>query len=385
MFNAGTEALAGLTSQTAAGDTSVTTVASRAPRPYRAAGSCASRRPKGLRKRLHAARDMAAALPSSGGAYAYAAPSVGPDLKVWAVPQYGEDSLRALGLSLPRNSQNRPRPGLSGISTYGRKQIRSSCRLMEDFKRKTAMWTVTLLDTDYCLLSASDAWPEFQRRVVDLLCRYLKANGDPAVVIGVVEVGAKRFARTGRPDPHLHLITSGWGSRDKEGRWLLRPDVMDELVAKACQYAGLPSAPRPACSRVEPVRHSVSSYLSKYLTKQAPVDLRVMSPKVQCLIPRQWWNQSEACKALVDGCLIKLPPAFAAFCVRHQILMERLELGRGGLRTVGWKKTKLSDVPVEAWRFVFRSPEALMVAMELYALWISNNESLDVEELVMSG
>ena len=343
------------------------------------------RRLKGLRKRLHAAKGMAAVLPVKGDGYAYASPSVGPDLKVWAVPQYGEDSLRALGLSLPRNSQNRPRPGLSGISTFGRKQIRASCRLMEDFRRRTAMWTVSLLDEDYIALSIGQKWPVFQRRIIDLLVRYLKANGDAAVVIGCVEIGAKRFARTGRPDPHLHLVTTGWGSRDKEGRWLLRPDVMDELVAKACQYAGLPSAPRPACSRVEPVRHSVSSYLSKYLTKQLPVQLEGVEGAAQELIPRQWWNQSEACKAMVDGCLIKLPPAFAAFLVRNQILLERMELGRGGVRTVGWKKTKLAELPVEAWRFVFRSPETLMVAMELYALWVDNNESLDLSGLVMSG
>jgi len=328
---------------------------------------------------------MAAALPADGGNYAYAAPSVGPDGTVWAVPQYGEDLLRAPGLVSTPKFAKRVRPGLSGISVHGRKQVRASCRLMEDFRRQTAMWTVTLLDEDYFSLSIDGSWPKFQRRIVDLLVRYLKAHGDPAVVIGVCEVGAKRFARTGRPDPHLHLVTTGWGSRDQEGRWLLRPDVMDELVAKACQYAGLPSANRPACSRVEPVRHSVSSYLSKYLTKQMPVQLSDVDAAAQELIPRQWWNQSQACKAMVDGCLVKLPPAFAAFCVRHAILMERLELGRGGVRTVGWKKTKLAEMPIEVWRFKFRSPEALMVAMELYALWVANDEELDVGALVMSG
>jgi len=256
---------------------------------------------------------------------------------------------------------------------------------MEDFKRRTAMWTVTLLDSDYVSLLYDGGWPKFQRRIYDLLARYLKAHGDPAIVIGCCEVGAKRLARTGRPDPHLHIVTTGWGSRDEQGRWLLRPDVMDELVAKACQYAGLPSALRSACSRVEPVRHSVSSYLSKYLTKHLPVQLQGVSGPAQELIPRQWWNQSAACKALVDGCLIKLPPAFAAFCVRQQILLERLELGRAGVVPVGRKKTLLCDLPIEAWRFTFRSPEALMAAMELYAVWLSNNEELDVGELVMSG
>ena len=355
------------------------------PCPKGRGGFGTSSRPRGLRKRLHAAKGMAAVLPGNGGGYAYASPSVGPDLKVWAVPQYGEDSLRALGLSIPLNSQNRSRPGISGISVQGRKKVAASCRLMEDFRHKTCMWTVTLLDEDYIALSDGRNWPKFQRRIIDLLVRHLKANGDPAVVIAVCEVGAKRFARTGRPDPHMHIVTTGYGARDKEGRWLLRPDVMDELVAKACQYAGLPSAPRPAASQLAPVRHSVSSYLSKYLTKQLPVQLSDVDPRWQELIPRQWWNQSEACKALVDGCLIKLPPAFAAFCVRNVILLEREELGRGGVRTVGWKKTKLADIPVEVFCFKFWSPEKLMQAMELYALWLDNSEELDVGGLVMSG
>ena len=385
MLNAGGEALAGLTCQTLAGDTSPSAVTPEGPSGAGRKGFGASIRPKGLRKRLHVARDMASALPGPGGGYAYASPSVGPDLKVWAVPQYGEDSLRALGLSIPLNSQNRSRPGLSGISVFGRKQVAASCRLMEDFRRKTAMWTVTLTDDDYLSLSIDGNWPKFQRRIIDLLVRHLKAAGDPAIVIGVCEVGAKRFARTGRPDPHMHIVTTGYGSRDPDGRWLLRPDVMDELVAKACQYAGLPSADRPACSQLSPVRHSVSSYLSKYLTKQMPVDLAQVDERQKALIPRQWWNQSEACKALVDGCLVKLPPAFAAFCIRQAILLERMDLGRGGVRTVGWKKTKLADIPVEVFCFKFRTPETLMVAMEFYALWVSNNEKLDLGELVMSG
>lgn len=110
-----------------------------------------------------------------------------------------------------------------------------------------------------------------------------------------------------------------------------------------------------------------------------------VSGEMQELIPRQWWNRSEACKAMLEGCLIKLPPAFAAFLVRKQVLLEQMELGRGGMRTVGWKKTKLCEVPIEVFCFKFRSPECLMSALELFALWVENEEELDVRGLVMSG
>ena len=341
--------------------------------------------PRGFRKRLQSVKAVAEHLPAVGRPYGYAASSVGPDLKVWAVPQDGEAQLSRLGLSIPPNSQNRSRTGLKGCSTHGKKQIRWSCQLMDDFRERCAMWTVTLPDSDYLLLSGTCQWRNFQRRVIDLLIRHLKANGDEAVVIAAVEVGSKRFARTGRPDPHIHLITSGWGRRHPEGGWLLSPDRMDQLVAKACQYAQLPSTSRPSCSRVEPVRHSVASYMSKYLTKDAPVDPESMPDEWQNLIPHQWWSQSASCKAMVEGVMCKLPPAFASFLVRKAILLENLSLGKGGVRTVGWKKRKCHDIPIEVFRFVFRTPECLHQALELFALWVINEEVLDAEGLVMSG
>ena len=352
----------------------------KAPRGHRT-----SPRRQGLGKRLKHARSVWDAVPAKGRDYAYAAPRVGPDLAIWAVPQDGEAQLSRVGLSLPRNSQNRSRTGFKGLTPHGAKQIRWSCKLLEDRKRFLAMWTVTLTDDDYLALSVSGKWPNFQRRVIDLLTRYLKAHGDEAAVIACVEVGAHRLKRTGRPDPHIHLVTSGYGRRREDGQWLLNPHAMDELVAKACQYAGLPSRERAAASNISGVRHSVSKYMSKYMTKQLPVKPEELPQEWANLIPRQWWSQSEACKALVEGVVFKLSPAFAAFVVRKQILLEQLRLGMGGLRTVGWKKTKLAKLPIEVFKFRFFEPESLVAAMELFALWVVNGERLDLEGPVMSG
>ncbi len=358
---------------------------SKAPCSNKVRGSRVQPRHRGLGERLKSVRRVAEDLPLQGRDYAYARARVGPDLKVWAVPQDGEAQLSRMGLSLPLNSQNKSRPGINGISNHGRRQIRDSCRLMEDFRKQCVMWTITLTDDDYLDLSIACKWPQFQRRIHDLLVRYLKAYGDSAIVIGCVEVGGKRFSRTGRPDPHIHVVCSGYGRRKVDGQWLLNPDAMDELVAKACQYAGLPSRPRPSASSFAQVRSSISSYMSKYMTKDLPVKPEALPKDWQELIPRQWWFQSEACKAMVEGVLIKLPPAFSAFLVRKQKLLEQLELGRGGMRTVGWKKTKLVDVAIEVFCFRFRSPESLHSAIELFALWVDNKEDLSMRGLVMSG
>ena len=319
------------------------TRSSRTPRSRSRGGLKRSSAPRRLGERLQSAKAVAQCLPSGGREYAYATASVGPELKLWAVPQEGEAQLSRMGLSIPLNSQNRSRPGLSGISTYGKKTIQRSCALLDDFRSRTAMWTVTLTDEDYIALSVTRKWPDFQRRITDLLVRYLQANGDAALVIAAVEIGAKRFARTGRPDPHIHIVTTGWKTKDVKGEYLLRPVVMDELVAKACQYAGLESRERSSCSNISGIRHAVGAYMSKYLSKQMPVTPEALKGQWENLIPRQWFNQSKACKAMVDGATIKLPPAFSAFVVRQQKLLEQFGCGKGGgyarsvTRSGNWK------------------------------------------------
>ena len=362
-----------------------TSRSSRASLSNKAKGAHRSSPPRRLGERLHRVKDAAQCLPSKGRDYAYATASVGPELKLWAVPQGGEEHLSRMGLSIPLNSQNRSRPGLSGPSVHGKKQIRRSCDLMDDFRSRCAMWTVTLTDEDYLALSVSGKWPDFQRRISDLLIRYLEANGDAALVIAAVEIGAKRFARTGRPDPHIHLVTTGWKTKGVDGQYLLRPVVMDQLVAKACQYAGLESRERSACSNISGIKHAVGAYMSKYLSKQMPVTPEALAGQWENLIPRQWFNQSKACKAMCDGVVIKLPPAFSAFVVRQQKLLEQFGCGKGGVRTVGYKKRKIEDVPIEVYCFRFVSPEKLHEAMELFALWVELNEPQDFGSLVMSG
>ena len=114
---------------------------SRASSAIRASGFGARRGQSGLRKRLQSVKALVQELPVTGGEYAYASACVGPDLKVWAVPRHGEAELSRLGLSLPRNSQNRPRQGLKGITSQGRKAVRWSCRLMEDMRKRCLLYT----------------------------------------------------------------------------------------------------------------------------------------------------------------------------------------------------------------------------------------------------
>lgn len=250
-----------------------------------------------------------------------------------------------------------------------RKAVRQTLALFEEFRSRLAMWTVTLPDEDYWDLRELGTWPVFQRRLPDRLVQLLHEHGIEALVVGVVEIGDKRSARTGRPMPHIHIVTTGWGAKLPNGAWLLRPEVMDQLVASACADAGLPSRPRPAASQISPIRTSVRAYLSKYMTKGSQ-DAERISEGWEALIPRQWWNRSEQAKKLVDGHLFRLPPAFAAFICQQRARLEGLGLGFSRVVQVGQRKTITGDRAIEVFCFQFRDPEALLQGLECFGAWV---------------
>lgn len=371
MISAGTRAGSALTSSIGRAECAASRCSSQAPPPIRRKGSRAPRRQRDLQERLRSIKDLVEDLPVSEPAYGYKPVRIRPVLDAWCVPEDCGGGAAALGSSIQPNSQNKSRSGINGISSGGRQFLKDSLLLMEDVRSSLAFWTVTLPDEDYsCFAEGSSRWPLFQRRVMDLLCRYLRHHQIDAIAVAAVEIGDKRTRRVGRPMPHIHIVCNGWGRRHPEGGWVLSPDRMDDLVSKACQYAGLPSRERPAMSSIDRIRCSVHNYVSKYLTKQAGVDEVDLSDGWDECIPRQWWNASEEARALVNGCLFKLSPGFAAFVVRKQVELERAELGRAFAVRVGERKSMTRGlVGVELTKFRFFETETLLTAIEWYCLW----------------
>jgi len=251
--------------------------------------------------------------------------------------------------------------------------------LLDQLIGRVALWTVSLPDDDYWDLRESGKWPVFQRALVDGVTRYLKANGAPALVVAVAELGLKRQLRTGRPMPHIHMGLTGWGLRDHTGQWLLRPEVMDRLVSEACKAAGLPDRDRSTGSRIEKVEKSISNYLAPYLRKGCdPADWDT-SDGWDALIPHQWWNRSKEAKALRDGCLWKLPVAFAAFVESQRRRLESLGLGMARLVSVGRRQSKTVDRSIDVLCFQFASVDALHQALEWFAVWLADRLAFERE------
>ena len=231
------------------------------------------------------------------------------------------------------------------------------------------MWTVNLAPGWYLHLKDAKTWPLFQRRLHDHLTQYLLDEGDLAIVLGVVELGPKRGEETGRPYPHLHIVTSGWGAHARDGKYLLRPEVMDGLVMKALASCGIRVEEAPSASQIAGIRHSASSYLRAYLKKQVDLPSVDTSDGWIELIPRQWWNRSAQARALVDGHYFRLPPEFVYWMLAQRAQLEALKLGIAGVSVVGSRRTLTGERPIEIEWFRFFCPAAIARALELWIVY----------------
>ena len=247
------------------------------------------------------------------------------------------------------------------------------------------MCTVNLPPGWYLHLKETKLWPLFQRRLIDHLTQYLKEHGDIALVLGVVELGPKRGDRTGRPYPHLHIVTSGWGARREGGGWLISPQVMDGLVVKALTSCGLRVEGALSSSNVDGIKQSVKSYLRAYLKKQVGVPDLDLSGGWDELVPRQWWNRSSGARRLVDGHCFRLPSLFVYWMLKERTTLEDLKLGIGGISVVGTRRTLTAERPIEIEYFRFVSPAAIARAIELWLLYERDPWSFREEVRVCLG
>ncbi len=350
-------------------------------------------------ERIQVIRGMAEDIAHQGGEYAYQPARVSPLLKVWGVPEGLGGQRSPVGFSplsisqgpMPTDesadmtaqqtapSRGRKRKGLGGMTQARKRDIDENLTLWEEFRKALCLWTVNLCDEDYVDLARLGTWNVLQRRSVDRLQQHLRLHGDVCLVLAVVEHGPKRSGRLGRPIPHLHIVTSGWGSKIGGKRYLLDHQFLDELVNKACDDAGLPRRDRSSASNVEGVRHSPRSYLKGYLKKAVPVEDLDLSDGWETLVPYHWGNTSKEAKLLLAGHTAQLPPAFVSFVLQERKALEAMQLASHRVVIVGHSMYLGAPRPIEIECMRFWSPEHLARAIELFLVWQFSPEAFAEE------
>ena len=342
---------------------------------------------KGFGQQLKDAKEIVECLGDVGPDYAYKRARIGPTMTTFAIPEGFGGGEAPLGLSSLRNSRadsssesepaisaepTRGRYGSKGISQSGLKQVREYMALLEEYKSRMALWTVNLKTEDYLDLAESGKWPLLQRRLCEYMTQALRDLGLPALYVSVCEIGPDRLRDTGIPCPHIHALVGGWGARDAKGSFLLTPAVSDAVIEKACTSVGLEVRDRSRAGQLVRIRHSVRSYLGKYLTKTGCSHEQAASSDYGSLIPRTWWNRSDDLYQLLQGHVFHLPRAFVAFVLQQRQKLEALGVCWVSSVVVGQRETLLGFKDIEVDRIQFRQPERLLRCLELFAHWLSD-------------
>lgn len=223
----------------------------------------------------------------------------------WHEPPQGSTTV-PLNLVNASNSHKTPRPrGLLGITTYGRRSLKSAVWLLENnFKHLPLTFaTLTLPPLDRPARQAlSGSWSEVLRQLIQWVNRELKGNGLPPLVVSCSEIQPERFEKTGEAYLHLHLV---WPNRAKKsGSWGVDVKRLRAFWHSLIERQAGITLRQPPNVKILPCTKSPGKELGKYLSKGGKALQAVIQDLGPENCPSTWWNLSGEMRSLVKDALI---------------------------------------------------------------------------------
>lgn len=234
-----------------------------------------------------------------------------------------------LGLSVATISHRPPRKqrGLSGITPYGKRLVRSGLAILEEKhgRESLTLGTCTLpaLTSDEFETICSN-WSEVVRQFFQEVSRELERRSLPAEYVQVTEIQERRFNQSGDVGLHLHWVIPG--RRNRYADWAFKPDEVRSIWQRILKNMIGRDADCSASTRIEKPRSSLAQELGKYLSKGVTaIQAVVKAGKAHCL-PSAWWGASRALKSEVKTAIVEVNGAVALWIDRH--LKEMRDEGR---------------------------------------------------------
>lgn len=237
-----------------------------------------------------------------------------PNGEVWAghLPRPS-----GMGLVNLRKNHNVVR-GARGITRQGRRIVRQGAFLLEDLAGRPDLSFLTCTlpgDTlSECRL-ANEKWSEVCRRFLQELRRELDRRGAPTWFIGCTEIQPKRYARTGQPWPHLHLVFVGRIGKP----WLISTATATRLWSRVVEAViGITPDRMQAATTIKPLtgKKSAGQYLGKYMSKGASELAEIAEALPGFPLPHAWHHCSHDLNRLIKLGTATLRPRTAAWVVK---------------------------------------------------------------------
>lgn len=200
-----------------------------------------------------------------------------------------------LGLSKrPNSDKPRPRRGLKGITSHGRRQVRDGCTVLERrYGRHRLSFLTCTLPPRYQGMTAPQ-WAVAVEGLNRKLRRKLRREGLPEEVIGVTEIQEGRYERYGAVALHLHVVFVG---KLPKGAWLLTKQWLEQCWKECCEQAtGIESTESEfnAATNIQRVKRSAAGYLGKYMSKGGKIAKAIIDKGLQECLPTAWYLCSRA-------------------------------------------------------------------------------------------
>lgn len=199
------------------------------------------------------------------------------------------EEITSLGSSNATKNHTTAKRGTKGVSSYGRRMIRNGAFLLEKAvgRRRVALLTTTIPPLpDELYKEVTRQWSEIVRLFSQWLVRRLKAAHGYPWLIGCVEIQEKRLENEGGLPLHLHLV---FQSKTK-GEYTINLHEVSRAWQRAmcCAVPEIGNVDFSSATRIEVVKKSVVSYISKYISKGINQNVLVSVQK-GFKIPSSWW------------------------------------------------------------------------------------------------
>jgi hypothetical protein len=218
---------------------------------------------------------------------------------------------------------NRSPRGSKGITSRGRRNVRSGATILEQRHGKECLsfvtFTVPSLESE-TMRKVCGNWSEVIRQTQQNLVRLQTSKGLDTDMVGVVEIQEKRFQRTGQAIPHLHIVIQG--RKSSRSHWSVSIPEIESCYRRAIEaVAGQAIDMRAACN-VKRVQKSVAGYMSKYMSKGNKSLQRFREWGEKLPLPKAWYTITRSLsKAIaqqtkritIDGCFVAFAQWFRQY------------------------------------------------------------------------
>lgn len=207
-------------------------------------------------------------------------------------------------------SAHRGKYGSRGITSYGKKMVRSGAKILqEEWGLKcTGFGTLTLpsFSSEESQIIAT-SWGQLVKRFFEEFKRQQCRHGGDERYVCVTEVQEARWAESGELGLHVHFIYQA-RKVPRGTNWLISANwcrqTWRRILANRLGYV-CADIPQPRCE-LKLVRRDAAGYLGKYMSKGGKILERIKEAMPTLALPSQWWGCDASTRRDIKGRIVRL-------------------------------------------------------------------------------